>query len=139
MSKARDVYPAQPEEDPCFQFAYSGPTTLLLWEGLTYKHVGQNQAAWKSFTQQGRLEPQAGLLETNRAEFLNYAASVAVRQRELDTASLYLNIAEETAWATGHQQRYSEVLETFRSMQLVWPDEARVKTLQERIYSRKNP
>lgn len=138
LSMARDIYPAQPEEDSCFQFAYSGPNTLLLWEGLTYKHVGQNQEAWKSFTQQGKLKPQSGLLETNRAEFLNYAASVAVRQRELDTASLYLNIAEEIAWSTGHQQRYSEVLETFRSMQLVWPDEARVKLLQEKIYSRKS-
>src|SRR5579872_3118392 len=137
LSKARDVYPVQPEEDPCFQFAYSGPNTLLLWEGLTYKHVGQNRAAWKSFTQQGKLGPQPGLLETNRAEFVNYAASVAVRQRELDTAGLYLNAAEEIAWATGHQQRYSEVLDTFRSMQLVWPDEARVNQLQEKIYSRK--
>jgi tetratricopeptide (TPR) repeat protein len=136
LSMARDMYPTQPEEDPCFQFAYSGSNTLSLWEGLTYKHVGLYQAARDAFG--SRLEAQPGFLETNRAEFVNYAASVAVRQKELDTASLYLNTAEEIAWATGHQQRYSEVLETFRSVQLVWPDEARVKLLQDKIYSRQS-
>ena len=81
------------------------------------------------------METTPGLFDTNRAEFLNYVASVAVKQHDLDTANIYLDVAEEVATSIQHEQRQAEVRDTFRSMQLLWPHEPKVKRLHEKMYA----
>jgi DNA-binding SARP family transcriptional activator/urease gamma subunit len=136
LALAKDTYPARPEEDPCFHFAYCGYDTLFLWEGLTRKHLGQYTEAWNAFSTLGKLQPQPGLHDRNRAEFLNYLASVAVKQRALDTSCLYIEAAEEIAWNIKHEQRYAEVLETYRNIQTLWPHEPAVRKLQAKLSAR---
>jgi hypothetical protein len=104
---------------------------------MTLKHTGSYKEAMDAFGQYGSLKPQSGLLETSRSEHLNYAASVAVRQHDLDVASRYAEAAEEIAATIQHEQRQAEVRDTLRSMQLIWPQEPKVKRLHEKIYSRK--
>jgi hypothetical protein len=60
-----------------------------------------------------------------------------LRQRDLDAASLYLETAEEIGWTIQNEQRLAEARDTLRSMQLLWPDEPKVKQLQEKMYARK--
>ncbi|MGB8345203.1 MAG: hypothetical protein WCD86_09985, partial [Ktedonobacteraceae bacterium] len=134
LGMAKEIYPLRPEDDPSYHFAYSGANTLLLWEGLVYKHTGRYQRAQDVFLQHGTMIPQPGLREANRAEFLNYVASVTVLQGDLEASSLYLEAAEEVAWSIGHVQRYAEVSETLRSMQLLWPREPAVKRLHDKMY-----
>src|SRR5258707_9630894 len=43
LGLAHDTYPASPEDDPSFVFAFSDSNTLSCWAGLTYKHVGEYQ------------------------------------------------------------------------------------------------
>ena len=112
---------------------------MSLWDGLTNKHIGHYTEAWNAFSQHAKMQPQPGLRETNRAEFLNYVASVAVKQRELDASSLYLETAEDVAWQIKHEQRYAEVLDTFRSLQILWPDEPVVRKLQDKFSARGMP
>ncbi len=136
LSRAKDVYPAEPESDPSFVFACGGKDILSFWEGLTLKRTGHHAEAITAFSRFGSLTPVAGLRDSARAEHLVYSASVAVEQRDLQTACLYLNTAEEVAWNVHNQQRQAEVCETFRELQLLWPYEPQVKMLQEKLYAR---
>lgn len=136
LGMAKEIYPIIPQNDPTYHFAYSGADTLLLWEGLVYKHTGRYEQALDAFLQKGKLTPLPGLRETNRAEFLNYMASVMVLQGDLDASCLYLGAAEDVAWSISHIQRYAEVRETMRNMQLLWPREPAVKRLHDKMYER---
>jgi len=137
LDMARETFPQYPGEDSSFQFAYCVQSHLPLWEGLTYKHTGDYAEAITAFRCFGTLTPEAGHLELYRSEHLNYAASVALRQRDLDAASLYLETAEEIGWTIQNEQRLAETRDTLRSMQLLWPDEPKVKQLQEKMFVRK--
>ncbi len=136
LSQARDIYPQDPETDPNYAFAYCTPGTFTMWEGLTLKHTGQYAQAIEAFSRFGNITHLAGVSEVNRAAHLTYAASVAIRQRELDMACTYLDAAEEAAWTIHHEQRLAEMRDTFRDAQLLWPDEPRVRDLQEKIHAR---
>ncbi|MGH2479311.1 MAG: hypothetical protein ACRDHW_06620, partial [Ktedonobacteraceae bacterium] len=117
LSHAKEIYPVTPEADASFSFAMYGRSALALWEGLTWEYTGHYPEAVQAFSQFGRTNPHSGLLEESRAAHLNYTASVAVRQRDLEMASFYVNAAEEVAWTIRHEQRLSEVRSTFREMQ----------------------
>ncbi|MGH2481425.1 MAG: hypothetical protein ACRDHW_17360, partial [Ktedonobacteraceae bacterium] len=137
LSQAKDMYPEQPETDPGYLIdGGTGKQGFTIWEGLTLKYTGHYVEASNAFLRVGSLTPVPGLLENLRAEHLNYAASVAVGQRDLDKANFYLDTAEEVAWTIRHEQRLSEVRSTFREMQLLWPDEPQVRQLQEKMYAR---
>jgi hypothetical protein len=103
---------------------------------LTLKRTGHHDEAITAFSRFGSLKPVAGVLDSRRAEYLTYAASVAVEQRDLQTACLYLDAAEEVAWSVHNKQCQAEVHETFRELQLLWPYEPQVKMLQEKLYAR---
>ncbi len=67
----------------------------------------------------------------------------AVKKLEKSTprhsaAALYLDAAEDVAWQIQDATRLSEVRDTLRSMRLLWPDEAKVKTLQEKLSTRQS-
>ncbi len=136
LEQAREIFPAQPEQDPNYFFAYSSRNTIPYWEGLTLKNAGHYSEALDVFLQSTSLTSRLGLAETHRAEFLNSAASVAVQQHDLDAASLYLGTAEEIGWTIQNEQRLAETRDTLRSMQLLWPDEPKVKQLQEKAFAR---
>jgi tetratricopeptide (TPR) repeat protein/DNA-binding SARP family transcriptional activator len=136
LSQAKEVYPDKPEADEIYPFAFCDRNTLALWEGLTLKHTNNHSEAFNAFTHFGKLAPLPGLLELHRAEHLNYAASVAVKQRNLDVAVTYLDTAEEIAWQLQDAMRLAEIRETLRGMSLLWPEEAPVKRLQEKCSTR---
>lgn len=135
LSQAKEYYAANLNDAPSESFNIH-ESALVLWEGLTLEHTGHYSEAVEVFQQRGKLSPVPGLRESGRAEYLNYVASAAVKQRELETASCYLDAAEEVAWNVAHEQRYAEVRETLRGMKLLWPDEPKVKALQEKMFAR---
>ena len=132
LGMAQEIWPASPEKDPAFHFAYTSENTLALWSGLARKHTGHYDQAAEAFLEYGAMQPTPGLFETNRADFLNYVASVGVRQRDLDMATLYVEAAATIAWDIHHAQRQAEIRDTVRSMQLLWPRKKRVSHLLER-------
>lgn len=135
LSRAKDIWPANPETDPSYAFAVNKTPRLALWEGLTLAGTGKYTEAANVFAQFGRLEPVPGLRESSRSEYLNYAASVAAKQRNLEAASTYLEAAEEIAWNSHNEQRLSETHTMLSKLQLLWPDEPKVKELQEKMYA----
>lgn len=135
LSQSRDVYPASPELDNAHIFAgsHSGAYSFAVWEGLVLKHSNRYPEATRAFLRFGSLEERPGLLETVRAEHLNYSATVAVRQGDLDAAVFYLDAANSVASTIQHEQRLAEVGDTLRSMSTTWRGEPRVKALREKI------
>ena len=136
LGMARDIFPTNPQDDPSFHFAYSNKDTLPLCEGHVYKNTGQYAQAWETYTTLGQLQPVSGLLDRNRTEFIKCAASVALLQGELQTSFTYLKAAEDLAWTIKHEQRYAEVLDTYRLMKGLYPREQATRDMGEILNSR---
>ncbi len=131
ISKAQETFSLADEKTSLLYAAGSNHHALMLWSGLVYKHVNQPDAAWKSFTQIGTLEKTPKIPEWNRIEFVNYAASVAIRQKDLEKSCVYLENAGKAALAIGHGQRYIETCDTYKELQVLWGNEPRVMALQD--------
>ncbi len=136
LCQARDTFPTDPQSDPSYAFAMCDANSFALWEGLTFQYMNRYEDATAAFFRFGSLTPVPGLLETHRAENLNYATSLAIEQHDLSAACSYLSAAEDIAWNIRHEHLQTEVRETLKSIRLIWPHEPAVKELQEKIYAR---
>jgi transcriptional regulator with XRE-family HTH domain/tetratricopeptide (TPR) repeat protein len=131
LGLAHEMFPERPEEDPYAFLPGTGRYQLLLWDGLTHKHLGQYEEAWQTFVQVGTLQPSPGLLERRRMEFLTYSAEAAVGLRDLERCLLYLEMAGKGSLHLGHEQRYAEACEVYKLARTVWSQEAKVVKLQD--------
>lgn len=138
LSQARETFPTDPQSDPSYSIALCDANSLALWEGLTLQYTNHYEEATNVFLRFGSLTPVPGLLETHRAEHLNYATALAIQQRDLEAACTFLNAAEEVAWKIRHEHLQAEVQDTLKSLRLLWPQESQVKALQEKIYERQH-
>lgn len=138
LGMAKDTFPLNFQDDPSFQFAFVGPSTMPQYEGLVRKHLGQYTQAWETVTVLGQFQPVSGLLDRNRTEFLEDAASIALLQGELATSFAYLKAAEDLARTIKNEQRYTEVMETYRLMEALYPLEQATKDMREIINSRRS-
>jgi tetratricopeptide (TPR) repeat protein len=136
LGQAKSIFPANPQSDPGYTFAMCDANSFALWEGLTLQYMNRYEEATAAFFRFGSLTPVPGLLETHRAENLNYATSLAIEQHDLNAACTYLSAAEDIAWNIHHEHLQTEVRDTLKSMRLIWPHERAVKELQEKIYAR---
>ncbi|MBV9690502.1 MAG: hypothetical protein JO202_12435 [Ktedonobacteraceae bacterium] len=104
---------------------------LLLWDGITHKHLGQYEEARQTFAQAGALQPRPGLLAGRRLEFLTYSAEAAVGLRDVDRCMLSLETAGKDSLQLGHEQRYAEACQVYKLARAVWPREGKVVKLEE--------
>lgn len=137
LDKAKGIYPLHPQSDPSYSFASCGQYSLAYFEGMVLEQTGRYAEATKIFQQYGSLTPLPGVPEVNRSEHLNHAAHIAIKQGDLDAASLYLDQAAEISWTLQHEGLQYDQRETLRGMQLLWQDELKVKTLQEKMQERR--
>ena len=110
---------------------------MALGKDWHLKHTDNCSGAFSVCARFGTLTPFLACLNLNRVEHLNYAASVAIRQRD-DAAALYIDVAADVAWQIHNATRQSEVRDSLRSMRLLWPNEAKVKTFARKT-SHDNP
>ncbi len=131
INKAHETFSYINEEAFVNLYTLFNRNDLMLWSGLVYKHINQPDVAWKSFTQVGTLEKTPKVPEWHRIEFVNYAASAAIRQKDLEKSCVYLENAGKAALAIGHGQRYIETCDTYKEMQVLWGNEPKVLALQD--------
>ncbi len=131
LALAHETFPLHPEEDPYAFLPSMGCHQLLLWDGITHKHLGQYEEAWQTFAQVGELQPGPGLLAGRRVEFLTYSAEAAVGLRDVDRGMLYLETAGKASLQLGNEERYAEACQVYKLARAVWPHEAKVVKLQE--------
>jgi transcriptional regulator with XRE-family HTH domain len=131
LGLAHETFPLYPEEALYGCLSSLGRYDLLLYDGLTQKHLGRYEEAWKRFVQVGHLQPRPGVPERTRVEFLTYAAEAAVGLRDLERCLLYLETAGKGSLHLGHEQRYAEACQVYRLARVAWPQEAKVVQLQD--------
>lgn len=131
LDLAHTNFPQSPEKDPYFPYVYVDPYQLLLWEGITRKHLGQYEKALQVFETVGKLQPEPQLLERMRIEFLTYSSEAALNMRDLEKCCTYLQAAGEGAIALGHEHRLAEARLSYSRAKVVWPNEPFVKSLQD--------
>jgi tetratricopeptide (TPR) repeat protein len=129
LQRAYDVFPERPEDDLHFAYTHFRWLTLHNLEGLVYLHLGQAQQAWSSFGKVDQAVAQA--IVPQRVEVTVYQAATAVKLGELEQSCSLLTIAVEAAVKLGSHLRYQEASRVYDQMQMRWPREQQVKTLQE--------
>lgn len=129
-SKAHEVFPDRPADDPSALFADGGHGTLALWEALTYMELDQPEEAAAALILVKK-KPAVLLPERVRAELTNHEAEAAIAQRRLDESAVLTREGVEGALKLGSQKRYSEAYRNFEAMKLLWRGEKRVKELEE--------
>jgi len=136
LGLAHETFPLQDEEDLYAFLPSMGRYDLLFYDGLTQKHLGRYEDAWKRFVQLGQLHPKSGLPERTRVEFLTYSAEMAVGLRDMERCMLYLETAGKDSLQLGHEQRYAEACEVYKLARTVWTHEAKVVKLQDLFVKR---
>jgi tetratricopeptide (TPR) repeat protein len=136
LGLAHETFPPHPEEALYAFLPSLGRYDLLFYDGLTQKHLGRYEEAWKRFVQLGQLHSRSGLPERTRVEFLTYAAETAVALRDMERCMLYLETAGKDSLQLGHDQRYAEACEVYKLARTVWPQEAKVVKLQDLFIKR---
>ena len=92
LSNGYSCFPAHPENDPAFLYADFGPSSLILWEGLTLLELARcgyarPQEAWDAFAQIDGANPKiktSEATERGRAEIINHRAGTAIVMKDLD-------------------------------------------------------
>ena len=119
------VFPAQPEDDPCFTYARCDRSMLYLYEGLVFLRLGQPRLAWNAFAQVDELAPP----ERVRAEFLQQKAYTSCVLGNMVQSCIYLEAAARAAQGIESDLAFSEVYALYEHMLALWGQEPRVRAL----------
>ncbi len=119
------VFPAQPEDDPCFAYARCDRSMLYLYEGLVFLRLGQPRLAWNAFAQVDELAPP----ERVRAEFLQQKAYTSCVLGNMIQSCIYLEAAARAAQGIESDLAFSEVYALYEHMLALWGQEPRVRAL----------
>ncbi len=142
IALAEDLYPEHPEHDPTFLYAEFTPSSLILEKGLAYMALaeqapghGYEHAAWAIFEEIKRSSVWPPVPDRIRFEVMNHQAEAAVLLNDLDAFEVCLNRGLDGAALLKSHQRHREACVAWRRAMRVWPDEPRVKVLEDRLRS----
>jgi len=129
LGLALDNFPDNPEADSSFSYAEFDHSQLILWEGITRSKLGETSKAFDIFR---RIEhPDIIIPERIRVEILNQHAKTSIISGDLEQSAAYVEYGVAGAKALNSQRRYNEAYDNYKQMQLLWPQEKRMKELGE--------
>lgn len=135
LQQARDVFPEEDGEIPCFISADCGLFQLILLEGKTYLDLavldsGKNypQQALDALLSVERI-PSGVIPDRLHLEILNYQTLAAVRAANLDAFQKYFIAGVEGARKLESVKRRQELISTYKEARVRWPQEPRVVEL----------
>lgn len=139
LANGYSCFPAHPEHDPAFLYADFGPSSLILWEGLTLlelAHYGyaRPQEAWDAFAQTDGTNQKiktSEATERGRAEIINHQAGTAIVMKDLDLFCACLQKGVESARKLGSAMRSQEAAHYYWQARKQWPHEQRIKDMAE--------
>lgn len=126
---AKDTFPEMPEDDIHFAYTHFNHFTLTNFEGLMYLHLDQPRQAWASFDEISKAIPTT--LIPQRVELLSRQATTAVALNDMGQSCTLVELVATAALKLGSNLRYNEASETYENMRTLWPNEAKVKALDE--------
>lgn len=128
LGQASDAFPDHPEEDPNFSYVPVDHFFFANHAALAYLHMSQPVQAWDTLARIEKTVPAAFV--PRRAELLCRQASASFHLGDLEQACTYVEHAGTAALQLGSDLRYSEACETYQQMQLKWPHEPKIKSLE---------
>ena len=138
ISVAREPFPDQFGEVPCFIAAHYGLHHLILFEGRTYLALGESDAEHvQQHSQQARSAlAQFGQLPSTvparyRIQIINEQAAAAIGTGNMEEFLHYLLAGVEGAKTLGSEKRRQEAIANYRAARQKWPYEARIRELAE--------
>ena len=129
LSRARDLFPEHPEDDPHFSYVPVDHFFFVNHEVLTQLHLDQPKQAWERLTSIEKSVPNS--IVPRRVELMNRQADTSLKLGDLEQTRTYVELAGTSALELGSALRFSEASETYQQMQLKWPHERSVKALAE--------
>jgi len=124
---AREVLPANPEQDLHYAYTHFNKFTITNFEGLMYLHLEQPVQAWETFAEVDNEVPQS--LVPQRVELINRKTATLLALDELHATCDNLELAVPAALRLSSELRYNEACEIYQQTQMKWPNEGRVKNL----------
>jgi tetratricopeptide (TPR) repeat protein len=140
IGAAREPFPEQFGELPCFIAAHYGLHHIILFEGRTYLALGESDAehvqqhsqqAGSALAQFGQLPSTIMVPERYRIQIINEQAAAAIGTGNIEEFEHYLLAGVEGAKALGSEKRRQEAIANYRAARGKWPHEARVRALAE--------
>ena len=133
LGLATDTFPDAPQADSSFFYADYDLSQLILWEGIARSQLGQTQQSLDIFA---RIE-QPNIIAPSRVrtEIVNWQAKTAIVSGDLEQSVAYVEMDVAGAKTLKSQRRYNEAYSNFNQMCLIWPQEARIKTLKAAFYA----
>lgn len=129
LGRASDVFPDHPEEDSNFSYVPVDHFFFANHTALAYLHLSQPVQAWDTLARIEKTVPTT--LVPRRAELLCRQASASFHLGDLEQACTYAERAGTVARQLGSDLRFGEASETYQEMLLKWPQERKVKSLEE--------
>jgi tetratricopeptide (TPR) repeat protein len=119
-------------DEPYFLRAINASQNLLIhWDGKNHLLLGEPRMAENVFMQLDVLDPNMKLPKRIRIEAINNRAKMFIAVRNMEQACMYLEVAVKTSVEIGSRLRLQEVVATFQSLKSIWPDEKRVRELDD--------
>ncbi|MBO0780293.1 MAG: helix-turn-helix domain-containing protein [Ktedonobacteraceae bacterium] len=127
LQLALAVFPAEPENDPCYPYTRCDRSLLFSYEGLIFLRLGQPKAAWDAFAQIDELRPPPP--ERVRAEFLKHRVYTSCVLGNMIQSCIYLEAAVRAAREIGSDLVFGEIYTLYEHMTALWGGEPRVRAL----------
>lgn len=135
ISQARDIFPGDVKDVPCFVSADCGLFQLILLEGATHLELGAYnsatnhfQHAWESLAQIEQM-PADTIPDRIRFEVLNQRALTSVKVGNLEKFQEFLIEGVNGAKVLRSGKRYQELISVYKEARVKWPHEPQVKEL----------
>ncbi len=138
MGIARDCFPSEFGEVPCFVSCDYDLYYLILYEGRTHLSLGESdtehvqqhsQQARTALAQFGQLPSTIFVPERYRLQIINEQAAAAIGAGNMEEFEHYLLAGVAGAKALGSEKRRQEAVTVWRKARETWPDEQRVTKL----------
>ncbi len=135
LDLAKKHYPDHPEADPGFLYAEFSPASLVMEEGSTYLALAQQekngyaQQAWTTFAQVEQWQSSVPIPARIQFEIVNYQAGTTLALDDLEAFCERLEQGVHGARLLQSDQRRREALLLYKNACIVWPDEARIRSL----------
>jgi transcriptional regulator with XRE-family HTH domain/tetratricopeptide (TPR) repeat protein len=134
LSKAHTTFFAQPSNERVPIWVDHDKENLILWDGMTHYHLDMHKEALDSFSQVQKIEQDT---LTRRYEImLNEVLAEVSRSDKPHNMEFCIDRwtqGIEGAKTLQSNQRYSEAIQAYTAMRVIWPTEKRVKELRDLI------
>ena len=127
LDLAYSIFPENPKDDP--NFSYTHFKFPQLYEGLVYLNLNQSDKTWETLNTIDKAMPSG--VVPDRVELSLHQARASIAIGNLEQSYKYLDYSVTSALALNSTLRYNEAYEAYKQMKQIWPNERKVRELDD--------